>query len=140
MSKSNYLENAILALLFNGTVISGIARQAASPPTNFYVSLHTANPTDAGSQNTNEATYTGYAREAVAWPAGWTVTGDSVSPAATIIFPVGSGGGGTVTHWGVGTDATGAGTLLYFGTVSPNIVTGAGITPKLSTATAITED
>jgi hypothetical protein len=71
---------------------------------------------------------------------GWTVTNNSVSPVANIDFPAGTGGSGTATHFGVGTAASSTGKLLYKGTVTPNIVTGAGITPRLTTATAITED
>ena len=84
----------------------------------------------------------GYARVAVARSgSGWTVTANSVSPAAEIAFTISSGGtGGTVTHFAVGTASSGAGVLLYSGTVSPNFVVASGVTPKLSTATAITED
>jgi len=45
-----------------------------------------------------------------------------------------------VTHWAVGTAAAGAGKLLYSGTVSPNITVNTGVTPKLTTSSAITED
>lgn len=143
MSKGNSLENSLLLLLFNATAIANIADNAASSPlTNLYVSLHTADPGEAGSQTTSEISYTGYARVAVARSgSGWTVTANSVSPAAEIAFTVSSGGtGGTVTHFGVGTASSGAGVLLYSGTVSPNFVVASGVTPKLSTATAITED
>lgn len=71
---------------------------------------------------------------------GWTVTGNSVSPAANIDFPAGTGGSGTVTHFSIGTAASGAGKILYKGTLSPNIVTGNGVTPRVTTATSITED
>ena len=142
MSKSNFLENAILALLFNGTAIANIADNAGvSPLATLYVSLHTADPGEAGSQTSSEITYTGYARVAVARTAGgWQVTGNSVSPAANIDFPTGSGGTGTATHFGIGTAPNGAGTLLYSGTITPNIVCGNGITPRLSTSGTITED
>lgn len=142
MSKGNTFENDWLKLIFQATAIANIAdNAAASPLTNLYVSLHTADPGEAGDQTTNEITYTSYARVAVARTAGgWTVTGNSVSPAATISFPAGTGGSGTATHVGVGTLATTAGKLLYSGTVTPNIVTGNGITPQLTTASTITED
>ena len=143
MSKSNSLENSLLLLLFNATTFADIAENdTTSPATNLYVSLHTADPGEAGSQTTSEIAYTGYARVAVARTSGgWTVTANSVSPVASIDFPVSSGGaGGTVTHFGVGTASSGAGVLLYSGTVSPNFVVASGVTPKLSTATAITED
>jgi len=142
MSKSNTLENSMLLLLFNATAFADIAENdATAPATNLYVSLHTADPGEAGTQATNEIAYTSYARVAVARSgSGWTVTANSVSPAATISFPAGTGGSGTATHWGVGIGASGATVLLYSGTVTPNIVCGNGVTPQLSTATAITED
>lgn len=142
MSKSNACENALLLLLFNATTFANVAINATSSPiTNIEVSLHTADPGEAGDQTTSEATYTSYARVAVARTSGgWTVTANSVSPVADITFPAGIGGSGTVTHGGVGTAHTGAGVLLYSGTVTPNIPTGNGITPALTTASTITED
>lgn len=142
MSKGNTFENDLLKLIFNATAIANIADNAsASPLTNLYVSLHTADPGEAGDQTTNEIAYTSYARVAVARTSGgWTVTNNSVSPASEISFPAGTGGSGTATHFGVGTASTGTGKLLYSGTVTPNIVCGNGITPKLTTSTAITED
>lgn len=142
MSKGNNWENDILKLLFNATAIADIAdNDATSPLTNLFVSLHTADPGEAGDQTTNETTYTSYARVTVARTSGgWTVTANSVSPAASITFPAGTGGSGTVTHFGVGTVTSGAGKLLYSGTVTPNIVCGSGVTPVLTTASTITED
>lgn len=142
MSKGNTFENDVLKLIFNATAIANLAdNAAASPATNLYVSLHTADPGEAGDQTTSEVAYTSYARVAVARTSGgFTVTANSVSPAATISFPAGTGGSGTVTHFGIGTASSGAGKLLYSGTVSPNITCGNGITPQLGTATAITED
>ncbi len=144
MSKSDTWENGLLDLLFDNldfTLVGdagGLRGSVADG--SLYFSLHSADPGEAGTQLTSEAAYTGYARVAVGRAAGFTVTGDSVSPAAAVTFPPGTAGGETVTHFGVGTDSSGAGKLLYSGTVTPNIVTGDGITPELTTATAITED
>lgn len=142
MSKGNTFENDLLKLIFNATAIANLADNAASSPlTNLYVSLHTADPGEAGDQTTSEAAYTSYARVAVARTSGgWTVTNNSVSPAANIDFPTGTGGSGTATNFGVGTASSGAGKLLYKGTVTPNIGMGNGIIPRLTTATTITED
>lgn len=145
MSKSDSWENDLLLLAFNNTNAANIGDatglRGSTTAGSLYVSLHTADPGEAGAQNTSEATYTGYARQAVARSSGgFTVTGSSVSPAANIDFPIGTAGSGTVTHFGIGTALSGAGKLLYSGTVTPNIVTGNGITPRLTTATAITED
>ncbi|MBB2698974.1 UNVERIFIED_ORG: hypothetical protein GGI66_003651 [Rhizobium esperanzae] len=142
MSKGNTFENDLLKLIFNATAIANIADNAGSSPlTNLYVSLHTADPGEAGDQTTSEATYTSYARVAVARTSGgWTVTNNSVSPAANIDFPAATGGTNTITHFGIGTASSGAGKLLYSGTVTPNISVSSGVTPRLTTASTVTED
>jgi hypothetical protein len=142
MSKGNTFENDLLKLIFNATAITGIADNAGSSPlTSLYVSLHTDDPGEAGDQQTNEVSYTGYQRVAVARSgAGWTVTNNSVSPASDITFPQCTGGSATATHFAVGTAPSGAGKILYKGTVTPNISISNGVTPRLTTATAITED
>jgi len=142
MSKGNTYESDILKLIFNATAIADLAQDdGSSPATNLYVSLHTSDPGEAGSQTTNETSYTSYARVAVARTSGgWTVTANSVSPVAEISFPACTGGTATITHFGVGTGSSGAGYLLYKGAVTPNIAVSSGVTPKLTTATAITED
>lgn len=142
MSKGDTFENDLLKLVFNATAIANIADNAASSPlTNLYVSLHTADPGDSGNQTTSETAYTSYARVAVArTTGGWTVTANSVSPVANIDFPACTGGTSTITHFGVGTASSSTGKLLYKGTVTPNISVSTGVTPRLTTSTAITED
>lgn len=143
MSKGDTFENDLLKLVFNATAIANIADNAASSPlTNLFVALHTADPGESGDQTTSECSYTGpYARVAVARTSGgWTVTANSVSPAATISFPACTGGSQTVTHFSIGVATSGASKILYSGTVSANIAVSTGITPQLGTASAITED
>lgn len=143
MSKGDTFENDLLKMIFQATAIANIADNAsASPLTNLYVSLHTADPGDAGNQTTNETAYTGYARVAVARSgSGWTVTGNSVSPAANIDFgECTASPGAAVTHFGIGTASSGTGKLLYKGAVNPNITMAVGVTPRLKTTSAITED
>ena len=143
MSKGNTFENDLLKLIFQATAIANIADNAGTGPlTDLYVSLHTSDPGEAGDQTTNETAYGSYARVAVARSAGgFTVTTNSVSPAANIDFPQCTATpGGAITHFAVGTAASGAGKLLYSGTVTPNITMAVGVTPRLTTASAITED
>lgn len=142
MSKSDTFENDLMKLIFNATAIANLADNAAtSPLTNLYVALHTADPGEAGTQATSEATYTSYARVAVARTSGgWTVTANSVSPVATISFPAATGGTNTISYFSVGVASTGATKILYSGTVTPNISVSSGVTPQLTTSTAITED
>ena len=145
MSKSNAMENGILELVFKNTNFANVGDatglRGATTAGSLFVSLHTADPGEAGTQTTSEITYTSYARVAVARSgSGFTVSANSVSPAATVTFPTGTGGSGTATHFGIGTSTSGAGVLLYKGAIAPNIVTGNAITPSLTTASAITED
>lgn len=142
MSKSDTFENDLLKLIFNGTAIANLADNAASSPlTSFSVALHTSDPGEAGTQSANEATYTSYARVSVARTSGgWTVTGSSVSPAADIVFPTCTGLTNTATHFSVGPTGGGATKILYSGTLTPNISISAGVTPKITTASTITED
>lgn len=144
MSKTNTWENDLLKLVFQNTSASliGDATGLVGSGTagSLYVSLHTADPGEAGDQTTSETSYTSYARVAVARGGAWTIASNSVSPTANIDFPACTGGSATITHFGVGTSSSGAGKLLYKGTVTPNIAVATGVTPRLTTATAITED
>ncbi len=142
MSKSNTFENDWMKLIFNAVAIANLADNASvSALTSLYVSLHTADPGEAGNQTTNETSYGSYARIAVARTSGgWTVTNNSVSPVATISFAACTSGTPTITHFAVGTDPTGTGKILYSGTVTPNISVSSGVTPQLTTASTVTED
>lgn len=143
MSKSNTFENDLLKLIFNGVAIAGLAdNAAASPLTNLYVSLHTADPGEAGDQTSNEISYTGYARVAVLRTSGgWTVTANSVSPNAPIEFgEMTDGANVTATHAAIGTHATGTGKILYSGALTPTIAVALGVIPRIKTTSTITED
>jgi hypothetical protein len=140
--KSDTFENDLLKLIFNATAIANIADNAASSPaTSFYLALHTADPTDAGNQSSNECAYTSYAREAVARTSGgFTVSGSSCTLTANVDFTEATGGTETATHFSVGTAVSGTGKILYAGTITPNISISTGVTPRLTTGTTITED
>lgn len=139
--KSNVFRNDLLKLIFHGDGIANLADNAGtSPLTNLYAALHTSDPGLGGDQELNEATYTGYDRVPVSRSsAGWTITADTVTPTDPIEFPAGTGGSGTVTHVSIGTHETGAGKILYRGTISPSIVTGDGVTPIITEASTIQE-
>lgn len=135
MSASNAMENGTLLLFFNNTdfalVGDAAGLQNSATAGSLYVSLHTADPGEAGSQTTSESAYTNYARVAVARSgAGWTVATNTVTNAAAVTFPACGVTGSTITHFGIGTDASGAGTLLFSGTCS--LVVSSGITPAFA--------
>jgi hypothetical protein len=148
MSKSDTFENDLMLLLFNNTAIANIGDAGGLRATvgagTFWISLHTADPGEAGTAITSETAYTGYARVAVnraSGAGGFTVTGNSVSPASNVDFGECSASpGGAITHFGVVNTSSGAGKLLYSGTVSPNITMAVGVIPRLKTTSTITED
>lgn len=140
--KGDTFENDLLKLIFNATAIANLADNAASSPkTDLYLSLHTADPTDSGNQSSSECAYGSYARKAVARTSGgFTVSGNQVVLAANQDFPQATSGTETATHFAVGTDASGAGKILYSGEIDPDISISTGVTPGLDTGTTITED
>lgn len=141
MPKGLVFTNDFLKAILNATAIANLLDNAASSPaTSLYIALHTANPA-SGDQTTSEATYTSYARVAVARStSGWTASSAQFSAlVAACTFPAGTGGSGTVTYFSIGLNASGASKILWSGTVTPNIVTGSGVTPQLTTGTTVTE-
>lgn len=142
MSISNTTETAVLKLIFQAVAWANYAdNAAASPETNIVVAGHTADPADAGTQSTSEIAYTSYARVNVArTTGGWAEATGTITPVANIDFPAGTGGSGTMTHFSTGKSGGGASAILWSGTVTPNIVTGNGVTPRLTTASTITLD
>lgn len=141
--KGDTFENDFLKLIFQAVAIANIADNAAtSPLTNLYVSLHTASVGEAGSQTTSEATYTSYARVAVLRTSGgWTVATNSVTNAGAVTFPACTGGSNTITDFAVGTLVSGAGKILYFGTLTASLSVSNGITPSFAIgALTVTED
>lgn len=146
MSKTDAFENDLVLLIFNNTNAANIGDatglRGSSTAGSLYLSLHTSDPGESGTQSTNEISYTGYARKAVARSgAGFTVSGNGAVLAGDNDFGEMTGGtGGTVTHFGVGVSSSGANRLLYSGTVSPNIAVTSGVIPRLKAATSVTED
>ena len=79
MSKGNTFESDLLSLILNNIdcplVGDATGLRGSTTAGSLYVSLHTADVGEAGTQSTSEATYTSYARVAIARSgATWTVT------------------------------------------------------------------
>jgi hypothetical protein len=126
MSKGNTWENDLLLLVFNNTNAANIGDatglRGSTAAGSVYLALHTADPGEAGDQTTNEATYTGYARVAIARSgAGFTVTTNNVVNAALISFNPCTAGNNTLTHWSIGVAAAGASKILYKGSLGTSI-------------------
>jgi hypothetical protein len=109
MSKSNYLENAVI-----DHVLRGVAFPALG--TNLFVALFTAAPSDAGGGT--EVTGGAYARVAVARATtAWAAPADNAgsqqtSNSAAVTFPTPTANWGTVVAIGI-FDAATLGNLLY---------------------------
>jgi hypothetical protein len=146
MSKSDAFETALLGMIFQNANIANIGDatglRGAAAAGQLFFALHTADPGEAGTQTTNEVTYTGYARVGVARSAaGFALTGNSISPVANVDFGAPTAGTGTATHFSIGTLASGAGMILYRGPLTPTIAFApASAAPRILPATTITED
>jgi len=137
MSMTNAAEAALLDLLFLNTDWANIGDAAglqnSAAAGSFYISLHTADPGESGTQATSEVAYTGYARVAVARTAGgWTRTTSTIANTALVQFGQCTAGTATATHFGIGTDSTGAGNLLLKGALNASLSISNGIQPQFA--------
>lgn len=140
MSLTNAAETALLNLIFTNADWANIGDAAglqnSATAGSFYISLHTADPGETGTQTTSEISYTGYARIAVARSgSGWTVSGSNASNTSVVTFGTCAAGSGTATYLGIGTDVSGTGNLVLRGPItSPGsgLAISAGITPSFA--------
>jgi hypothetical protein len=133
--KGNTNAAGLLQAIYQATFtdLSTLLANAGSPLTVLYVSLHTGALSASSAQNTSEAAYTGYARVSVArTTGGWTLANETITNAAAINFPACTGGSETETYVGIGTAASGAGTLLWWGSLTNSLAVSNGITPSIS--------
>lgn len=120
MAFSTFMANKIIDMMVNGG--------AAPLYANIYASLHTGDP---GNDGSNEATYTSYARVAVASGTGGfdvaaTKTTDN---AAAITFPQNTGVLQAVTHCGL-FDALSGGNFIIGGSLGSSTDIGANGIPE----------
>lgn len=133
MSKGNTTELDVLKANLQGTDPAWRAN------VNRYLSLHTADPGEAGDQTTSEATYTSYARIAVPI-ADWTVT-TSLANTNLLQFAQCTGGSNVITHMSIGTLSSGAGQILYSGALNASLTVSNLIQPQFAAgAIVVTED
>ena len=138
MSASNSFETGILTLIFNNTNFANIGDatglRGSTAAGSFYISLHTADPGEAGTAVTSEAAYTGYARVAVARSsAGFTVSGNSISNAALVTCGnCTASPGAALTHFGIVETASGAGALQFSGALSASYQPAIGNAPQFA--------
>jgi hypothetical protein len=136
MSASDTLENDLLKLIFQKTLPSYLGTLSGTGNADFYLSLHTADPGEAGSQTTSEAAYGSYVRKAVARTSGgWTITANSATNAGLVQFDKSTSTGADVRFVGVGTASSGAGTLLLSLQLATDTPTTTGIQPQFDAET-----
>lgn len=140
MSLSNSSENNLLLLLFENTnwalVGDATGLRGSSTAGSYYIALHTADPGETGNQSTSEASYTGYARVAVARSSGgWTVSGTAptqVANAGIVTFGTNSGSTQTMTYFSIGLGSSGTTDMLVSGTLTSSLVVTNGVTPTFA--------
>ena len=103
---SDYSEKLILDYL--------MTTGSATRPTNWYVALYTAAPSDSGGGT--ELSGSGYSRESVTFAAATSGTG-TTSNSGAVVFTADGGDWGSVTHMGIH-DATSGGNLLWHGALA----------------------
>lgn len=126
MSFSNTSETAVLNQIFVGTALPWDAN------TDLWIALHTADPGEAGSAITSEATYGGYSRVALTRATDFTVSGNQVSNANLEQFPQCSSGSETISYASIVTSASGAGTIIVRAALNTSIPVSTGIQPQFS--------
>ena len=134
MSRSNDAENNYLLFMFNNTTWATVGDATglvgSGGAGSFYVSLHTGDPGEGGSQNTSEATFGQYSRQAVARTSGgWTVAANVVTNTAAITWTECDSGSESITYVGIGRDSgTAAGMLLWSGILDTARAVSTGVT------------
>lgn len=137
MSATNAFEDKLLSLYLTNADAANIGDatglRGSTTAGSLFVSLHTADPGEVGDQTTSEANYTDYARVAVARSsAGWTVTNGVGDNDNAIAFPAAGGGLSTVTHFGLGSALSAAGSRDLNGALAASLAVSAGITPSFA--------
>lgn len=126
MSFSNTAETAVLNQVFVGTALSWNGN------TNLWIALHTADPGEAGSAVTSEATYGGYARAVLTRATDFTISGNQVSNANLEQFAQCSSGSNTITYASIVDSASGAGNIIVRALLNTAIPVSTGIQPQFA--------
>ena len=123
MSIGNTTETDLLTLIFNGTALSWNA------VTELDLHLHTADPGEAGTSATSEATYGGYALVQTDRTSGdWTVSGNTATNATLMQFAQCSSGSNTITHVSITPRASTQ--IIASGALASSIPVSTGIRPQ----------
>lgn len=142
MSAPNAFETALLQHILQNADIANVGDatglRGSSAAGSLYVSLHTADVGEAGSQTTNETSYSSYARAVIPRNSGGTgfgVSGGTGTNNAEIVFPTCGATGAALTHWAVGVASSGAGMVLWKGSLPSTFNVATGIAPRIPAST-----
>ena len=130
----------LLTLLFQNTNWANLGDatgvRGSATAGSLYIQLSTGTLSSTSTQTTTEATYTNYARVAVARSsAGWTISGtapEQSANAAAVTFPACGVTGNTVTDASIGRDSSAAGEVLFWGALASPLVISNGVTPSFA--------
>jgi hypothetical protein len=143
------MQYGLLRSIFSGKFTdTSFASSAGS--TSLWIGLHTADPGESAS-TASEGGYTAYTRAqtdrstAGTTPYGWAVTSGTVAtvaPVGNVDFPqVATTTTGTFSYFSVFPSSAATSTQAYYiGSLSPTINWGQNTTPRITTASSITED
>jgi hypothetical protein len=126
MSFSNSAETSVLEQVFVGTALPWNGN------TNLWIALYTADPGEAGTAVTNEATYGGYARVTLTRASDFTVSGNQITNANLEQFAQCTSGSNTITHAALVTTSSGAGTIIVRAQLNTSIPVSTGIQPQFA--------
>lgn len=126
MSFSNSAETSVLNQIFVGTALPWNGN------TNLWIALHTADPGEAGTAITSEATYGSYARVVLTRASDFTVSGNQVSNANLEQFAQCTSGSNTITYASIVDTASGAGTIIVRALLNTPIPVSTGIQPQFA--------
>lgn len=100
--------------------------------TDLWIALHTADPGEAGTAITSEATYGSYARIVLTRASDFTVSGNQVSNANLEQFAQCTSGSNTITHASIVDTASGAGNIIVRAALNTSIPVSTGIQPQFA--------
>ena len=137
MSATNAFETSLLGLIVTNVAAANVGDAAGLLPSAaagaFWISLHTADPGEAGDQTTSETAYTNYVRQDEARAAAqWTVTNNTADNDNAIGFPACGVTGATLTNFGLGSANVAAGNLFLKGALTAPLIVSAGVTPSFA--------
>lgn len=138
MSATNAFETALLAHIFENADLANVGDatglRGSTTAGSFHISLHVSSGIgETSDQTSSETAYTNYARVSVARSsAQWTASGNTVDNDNAITFATCGVTGATLTDFGIGSDASGAGNLFLYGALTSPLIVSNGITPSFA--------